>query len=111
MSLQEQSPGVNLHTNEKVAIARQLSLLGVDVCEAGMIPKIYSLLYLLSVLYLPSPYLPSISLLSSLLRVYFSLGFPVTSEGDFQAVKLVAEEVGPLIKGRKSGRPMVCLME
>jgi len=31
----EQSPGVTLHVDEKLAIARQLSLLGVDVCEAG----------------------------------------------------------------------------
>lgn len=64
----EQSPGVTLHTDEKVAIARQLSLLGVDICEAG---------------------------------------FPIASEGDFQAVKKVAEEVGPLTEGRKTGKPMV----
>lgn len=30
-----QSPGVTLSNNDKVAIARQLSRLGVDVCEAG----------------------------------------------------------------------------
>jgi 2-isopropylmalate synthase len=64
----EQSPGVTLHTDEKVAIARQLSLLGVDICEAG---------------------------------------FPIASEGDFQAVKKVAEVVGPLTEGRKTGKPMV----
>ncbi|KAJ3199863.1 hypothetical protein HDU67_002517, partial [Dinochytrium kinnereticum] len=31
----EQSPGVTLTADEKVEIARQLSRLGVDVCEAG----------------------------------------------------------------------------
>jgi 2-isopropylmalate synthase len=31
----EQSPGVSLTADEKVEIARQLSRLGVDVCEAG----------------------------------------------------------------------------
>ena len=31
----EQSPGVALTVEEKVAIAKQLSKLGVDVCEAG----------------------------------------------------------------------------
>ena len=31
----EQSPGATLNTPEKLAIARQLSRLGVDVCEAG----------------------------------------------------------------------------
>jgi 2-isopropylmalate synthase len=31
----EQSPGVTLNSDEKVAIAKQLSRLGVDVCEAG----------------------------------------------------------------------------
>ncbi|ORZ41007.1 2-isopropylmalate synthase [Catenaria anguillulae PL171] len=31
----EQSPGVTLSAQEKVDIARQLSLLGVDICEAG----------------------------------------------------------------------------
>ncbi|KAJ3307848.1 hypothetical protein HDU76_004323 [Blyttiomyces sp. JEL0837] len=31
----EQSPGVTLTSDEKVEIARQLSRLGVDVCEAG----------------------------------------------------------------------------
>jgi 2-isopropylmalate synthase len=30
----EQSPGVTLTINEKVEIAKQLSRLGVDVCEA-----------------------------------------------------------------------------
>jgi 2-isopropylmalate synthase len=64
----EQSPGVTLHTHEKVAIARQLSLLGVDVCEAG---------------------------------------FPIASEGDFQAVQKIAQEVGPLTENRKEGKPMV----
>jgi 2-isopropylmalate synthase len=31
----EQSPGVTLTVDEKVAIAKQLSRLGVDICEAG----------------------------------------------------------------------------
>ena len=31
----EQSPGCTLQIHEKLAIAHQLSLLGVDVCEAG----------------------------------------------------------------------------
>jgi 2-isopropylmalate synthase len=64
----EQSPGVTLHVDEKLAIARQLSLLGVDVCEAG---------------------------------------FPIASEGDFLSVKRISEEVGPLMEGRKEGKPMV----
>lgn len=37
-------------------------------------------------------------------------GFPIASEGDFQAVKRVAEEIGPLLEGRKSGKPMVLLL-
>ncbi len=31
----EQTPGVNLNVSEKVEIARQLELLGVDIIEAG----------------------------------------------------------------------------
>ena len=31
----EQSPGATLNIQEKLEIARQLSRLGVDVCEAG----------------------------------------------------------------------------
>ena len=31
----EQSPGVSLTVREKVDIAKQLSRLGVDICEAG----------------------------------------------------------------------------
>eukprot|EP01013_Petalomonas_cantuscygni_P024471 TRINITY_DN46108_c0_g1_i1.p1 TRINITY_DN46108_c0_g1~~TRINITY_DN46108_c0_g1_i1.p1 ORF type:complete len:642 (-),score=153.12 TRINITY_DN46108_c0_g1_i1:378-2303(-) len=31
----EQSPGVTLQTDQKIVIARQLSKLGVDICEAG----------------------------------------------------------------------------
>lgn len=50
----EQSPGINLSTEEKVQIARQLSRLGVDVIEAG---------------------------------------FPVASDGDFEAVQRIAREV------------------
>lgn len=50
----EQSPGASLTISEKVAVAKQLEKLGVDVIEAG---------------------------------------FPIASEGDFQAVKKVAETV------------------
>lgn len=57
----EQCPGASLNINEKVEIARQLAVLGVDVIEAG---------------------------------------FPVSSPGDFEAVKRVAKEVrGPSICG------------
>ncbi|KAI8812433.1 2-isopropylmalate synthase [Cladochytrium replicatum] len=34
-------------------------------------------------------------------------GFPIASEGDFDAVKRIASEVGPLVAGRPSGKPMV----
>jgi 2-isopropylmalate synthase len=64
----EQSPGATLNSDEKLEIARQLSRLGVDVCEAG---------------------------------------FPIASPGDFEAVRRIAKEVGPLTEGRKSGQPMV----
>ncbi len=64
----EQSPGATLNVEEKLEIARQLSRLGVDICEAG---------------------------------------FPIASPGDFEAVRRIAEEVGPLTEGRKSGQPMV----
>lgn len=64
----EQSPGATLNVEEKLEIARQLSRLGVDICEAG---------------------------------------FPIASQGDFDAVRRIAEEVGPLMEGRKSGQPMV----
>lgn len=63
----EQSPGATLNTKEKLAIARQLSRLGVDVSEAG---------------------------------------FPIASPGDFEAVKLIATEVGPLMDERTTGEPM-----
>ncbi len=63
----EQSPGATLNIEEKLEIARQLSRLGVDVCEAG---------------------------------------FPIASPGDFEAVRRIATEVGPLTEGRKSGQPM-----
>jgi 2-isopropylmalate synthase len=57
----EQTPGVALNTEEKVAIAKQLAKLGVDIIEAG---------------------------------------FPVASEGDFEAVQRIATEVeGPVICG------------
>ena len=64
----EQSPGATLNVDEKLEIARQLSRLGVDICEAG---------------------------------------FPIASPGDFDAVRRIAEEVGPLTEGRTSGQPMV----
>jgi 2-isopropylmalate synthase len=64
----EQSPGATLNIDEKLEIARQLSRLGVDICEAG---------------------------------------FPIASPGDFEAVRRVAEEVGPLTEGRRTGQPMV----
>lgn len=50
----EQSPGCTMNQREKVRLARQLDLLGVDVIEAG---------------------------------------FPAASEGDFQAVRAIAEAV------------------
>ena len=64
----EQSPGATLNVEEKIEIAKQLSRLGVDICEAG---------------------------------------FPIASPGDFEAVRRIAEEVGSLTEGRKSGQPMV----
>lgn len=63
----EQSPGCTLNTIEKIQIARQLSRLGVDVCEAG---------------------------------------FPIASDGDFEAVSRIAEEVGSLTENRKDGSTM-----
>lgn len=57
----EQSPGASLNMMEKLEIAKQLAVLGVDVIEAG---------------------------------------FPVSSPGDFEAVKKVAANVkGPIICG------------
>jgi 2-isopropylmalate synthase len=57
----EQSPGASLNINEKLEIARQLAILGVDVIEAG---------------------------------------FPISSPGDFESVKLVAQKIkGPVIAG------------
>jgi 2-isopropylmalate synthase len=55
----EQAPGIALDPDQKVAIASQLSRLGVDIIEAG---------------------------------------FPISSHGDFEAVKRIAQEVqGPTI--------------
>jgi 2-isopropylmalate synthase len=35
-------------------------------------------------------------------------GFPVSSEGDFDAVSRIAKEVGPMMEGRETiGKPMV----
>ncbi len=57
----EQSPGASLNITEKLEIARQLAVLGVDVIEAG---------------------------------------FPISSPGDFEAVKTVAKSIrGPVICG------------
>lgn len=63
----EQSPGATLTESEKVEIAKQLSRLGVDVCEAG---------------------------------------FPIASQGDFEAVSTVAKTAGHMVDGRPHGRPM-----
>ena len=57
----EQSPGCSMNLREKLAMARQLERLGVDVLEAG---------------------------------------FPIASDGDFEAVQAIAREVrGPRIAG------------
>lgn len=57
----EQSPGASLNKIEKLEIAKELAVLGVDVIEAG---------------------------------------FPISSPGDFEAVKKVARDVkGPIICG------------
>ncbi len=50
----EQSPGCSMNLSEKLALARQLERLGVDVIEAG---------------------------------------FPIASEGDFESVKAIADQV------------------
>ena len=65
----EQSPGCTLNTKEKLAVARQLSRLGVDVCEAG---------------------------------------FPIASDGDFEAVSIIADQIGPLTEGRSNGPMTIC---
>src|SRR3989338_4466788 len=57
----EQAPGCSLEKDEKLEIARQLAVFGVDIIEAG---------------------------------------FPISSRGDFESVKLVASKVkGPAICG------------
>ena len=50
----EQSPGCSMNLQEKVALARQLERLGVDIIEAG---------------------------------------FPIASDGDFEAVEAIAKEI------------------
>lgn len=46
--------------------------------------------------------------LSSLGVDILEAGFPVASQGDFDAVERIATEVGPLMIGRESiGKPMV----
>jgi 2-isopropylmalate synthase len=50
----EQSPGCSMKLNEKVALARQLQKLGVDIIEAG---------------------------------------FPIASEGDFESVRAISQEI------------------
>ena len=61
----EQSPGCSMNLAEKLAIARQLERLGVDVIEAG---------------------------------------FPIASEGDFEAVKAVAQAVRVVLDKPVQGR-------
>ena len=57
----EQSPGCSMNLHEKLAIARQLEKLGVDIIEAG---------------------------------------FPIASDGDFEAVQAIAKEIeGAIICG------------
>lgn len=57
----EQSPGASLTHSEKLEIARQLEVLGVDVIEAG---------------------------------------FPITSQGDFEAVRAIGQELQrPIVAG------------
>ncbi|MDR2425576.1 MAG: 2-isopropylmalate synthase [Endomicrobium sp.] len=57
----EQSPGASMNLKEKLLVANQLAVLGVDIIEAG---------------------------------------FPISSHGDFEAVKTVAQQVkGPSIAG------------
>lgn len=60
----EQAPGCTLNTEEKLAVARQLAKLGVDIIEAG---------------------------------------FPVASEGDFDAVTKIAQSIGNL-----ENPPIIC---
>jgi 2-isopropylmalate synthase len=50
----EQSPGYTMNTQEKLRVARQLEMLGVDIIEAG---------------------------------------FPIASDGDFEAVSLIADSI------------------
>ena len=63
----EQSPGCSMNMHEKLALARQLAKLGVDVIEAG---------------------------------------FPIASEGDFESVRLIAQELqDPIVCGlARTGR-------
>ncbi|KAK4535539.1 hypothetical protein CDCA_CDCA05G1564 [Cyanidium caldarium] len=60
----EQSPGAALNAEEKLAIVRQLAVLGVDIVEAG---------------------------------------FPAASNGDFEAVRRIADTVG-----NRSNPPIIC---
>ncbi|HOP95332.1 MAG TPA: 2-isopropylmalate synthase [Dictyoglomaceae bacterium] len=64
----EQTPGVNLNTEEKLEIAEQLTKLNVDIIEAG---------------------------------------FPVSSPGEFESVKIIAEKVkGPTIAALARAIPL-----
>src|SRR5574338_202539 len=57
----EQSPGCSMNLDEKVRMAKQLDLLGVDIIEGG---------------------------------------FPIASDGDFEAVRAIAEEISrPTVAG------------
>ena len=60
----EQAPGCTMNTEEKLAVAKQLAKLGVDIIEAG---------------------------------------FPIASEGDFDAVSKIAQSVGTL-----ANPPIIC---
>ena len=64
----EQSPGASLNTEQKLEIAKQLSILGVDVIEAG---------------------------------------FPAASDGDFEAVSLIAKKI-PAEHSSSGGGPIIC---
>ena len=89
----EQSPGATLNTPEKLAIAKQLSRLGVDVCEAGKSASSCPL---------PRSNLKDNTPLPTGCDVP-AAGFPIASSGDFEAVKLIATEVGNMTDNRASG--------
>jgi 2-isopropylmalate synthase len=65
----EQSPGATLNIDEKILIAKQLYVLGVDVCEAG---------------------------------------FPIASNGDFEAVQKIVEVTNKIENERPNGPMTIC---